>query len=245
MNYPTNGFISSKENDLIPGYVAFGQSAVNYLGFGGRVGLRNEYFNLGASIGTDKENRRDYRASVVKKYSAYLDDETIERYTSDTISIGDLDRLRIGFDFSVSYAGFTLAGEYLKLTSDIPSDMKSVLASWNEEDPYFVGKGFDKNFYYAMLQYNISDKLYAFAMYDYMDDQADPFFFGVEGYGGYGFGAGYSINDYIVVKAQYNRNKAVFDVQELDLNNDGEVKKGEDLRDFFDNWIVLGASISF
>lgn len=245
INYPTNGFFSSESNDLIPGYVAYGQSAVDYLGFGGRLGIKHDYFSIGASAGIDKENRRAYLPSVVKKYSAYLDEETILAYSTDETNLGDLDRFRLGLDFTFQYKNLIISAEYLNLTSDLSDANKQILADWNSADPYFVGKDFDKNFYYAMLQYNINEKFYAYAMYDYLNDNSDPFFFGEDGYGGYSIGGGFNINSSVVLKAQFNQNTAAFDVQEMDKNNDGTVDKGEDVRDFFDTWITVGASISF
>ena len=245
LNYPTNGFFSSKDNDLIPGYVAFGQSAVKYVGAGGRLGFRYDKLNIGVSAGIDKENRRNYRQTVYQKYSYYLDDSTAAVYADDNTSLGDLNRFRLGFDLSFTIGAFTLSGEYLNVKSDVPSSSQEILDQWNTEDPYFLGKGFDKSFYYGSLLYNISDKFFAYAMYDYMQDEADPFFFGEDGYGGYSFGGGYNLNDYVVFKVQYITNKAKFDVQEIDNNGNGTVEAKEDVRDFIDHWFAVGVSISF
>lgn len=245
INYPTNGFISSEKNDLIPGYVAFGQPAVNYLGFGGRVGIRYNKLNVGVSLGVDKDNRRNYRQTVYQKYSSYLDDSTASVYDNDDTNLGDLNRFRLGADVSFTLGDFTLSGEYLQVKTDVPSESKTILTQWNSEDPYFIGKGFDKSFYYVSLLYNLSDKFFFYGMYDMMQDESDPFFFGEDGYGGISFGGGYNLNDYVVLKVQYLVNSAKFDVQELDKNGDGIVAAKEDIRDFNDYWLSVGASISF
>ena len=245
LNFPTNGFFSSEDNDLIPGYVAYGQSAVKYLGVGGRLGFRYDKLNVGVSAGVDKENRRNYRQTVYQKYNYYLDDSTSAVYANDETSLGDLNRFRLGFDLSFTLGDFTLSGEYLSVKTDIPTSSQEILNQWNADDPYFIGKGFDKSFYYGSLLYNISDKFFAYAMYDYMQDEADPFFFGEDGYGGYSFGGGYNLNDYVVFKVQYVTNNAKFDVQEIDYNGDGTVEAKEDVRDFIDHWFAIGISISF
>jgi hypothetical protein len=245
LNYPTNGFFSSEDNDLLPGYVAFGQSAVTYLGVGGRLGFRYDKLNMGVSLGSDKENRRNYRQTVYHKYNFYLDDSTANVYATDETSLGDLNRFRLGFDLSFTFGGFTLSGEYLNVKTDIPAASQEILNQWNADDPYFIGKGFDKSFYYGSILYNISEKFFAYVMYDYMKDEADPFFFGENGYGGYSFGGGYNLNDYVVVKAQYVTHTAQYDVQEIDYNGNGIVEAKEDVRDFIDHWYALGISISF
>ncbi|HRI48291.1 MAG TPA: hypothetical protein PK559_14380, partial [Ignavibacteriaceae bacterium] len=216
---PVNKFISSPNNDLIPGYVSYGQSAVNYVGLGGRLGFNYGGFNVGVSVSADKDNKRRFISDV----------------NGNEVDLGDLLRTRLGFDFDFNFAGFNLKGEYLKVSSKVTSDIQDSLNAWNNADPYYIGNSFDKEFYYVLLQYNITEKLFAYTMYDYLTDKVDPFFFGLEGYYGIHVGGGYNLNDNIVLKAQYILNFAKYDV--------GTVV--DPVRDFRENNFSIGASIMF
>jgi len=102
----------------------------------------------------------------------------------------------------------------LKVSSNKSSATDDSLTAWNAADPYFIGKSFDKEFYYATLQYNVTDDLAVYAMYDYLNDSVDPFYFGLDGYYGYHLGAFYSVNEAVVLKFQFTNNHARYDTQE-------------------------------
>ncbi len=198
MGNPPSSFMSSPDNDMIPGYVAYGQSAVAYLSRGGRVGFRYGDIRAGVSYATDRANQRAFVKDV----------------DGNTVDLGDIPRAKFGADFTASLAGFTLTGEYLKVSSNTSSAIDDSLAAWNASDPYFIGKSFDKEFYFATLQYNVTDELAVYAMYDYLNDSVDPFYFGLDGYYGYHLGAYYSVNESVVLKIQMTNNHARYDTQE-------------------------------
>jgi len=233
---PTNGFISSPKNDMIPGYVPFGQSAVKYVGLGGRVGITSGPVKAGVSFSTDVENKRHYLADVANKYISYMEDSVAQVYLNDPTNLGDLNRIRIGADVTITLGDLTIAGEFLQTNTDVSASNQTILNQWNANDSYYIGKGFNKLFYYASATYDISPEAYLFAMYDFLDDKADPFYFGIEGYYGISGGGGYHVNENVVLKAQFTRNQARYDIQELGPN---------DQRDFYDYWYSVGASISF
>ncbi|MFZ4619280.1 MAG: hypothetical protein ACOYNS_01875 [Bacteroidota bacterium] len=233
---PTNGFVSSPKNDLLPGYVPFGQTSVKYLGIGGRIGIVSGPVKAGISVTTDVENKRHYLQDMAKKYLPYMDDSVAQLYLNDQTNLGDLNRMRYGADITISLNNLTIAAEFLQTKTALSSVNQATLNQWHANDSYYIGNGFDKLFYYVSATYYFTDELYAFGLYDYLDDKADPFYFGVNGYYGMSGGAGYHVNDNMVVKVQCSRNQARYDIQELGPN---------DQRDFYDYWYTIGTSISF
>lgn len=216
---PPNKFISSTDNDLLPGYVAFGQSAESYFSYGGRTGLRLGDFRIGVSGSIDKDNRRNF----------------VKNSMEETADLGDLDRYRIGSDLNFKFGNFELSAEYLLVKTSLSSEIQDSLNAWNELDPYFIGNSFDKTFYYATLQYYLSEKLNFYIMYDYLNDKVDPYYFGLDGYYGYHFGGAYFINDSVILKLQYTKNFARYDTGE-------EVNP---IRKYSENNVAAGVSITF
>jgi hypothetical protein len=216
---PPSSLISSSENDLIPGYTAYGQSAVNFLSFGGRVGVINSFLKAGFSITKDTENRRNI----------------VIDWDENTADFGDIDRLRIGADLSLSVGDFRLEGEYLMTRSKTTQEMDDSLDYWYSESPDLIGNNFDKYFYYISAIYSINDDLTAFIMYDAISDNFDSWFFGKEGYKGFHLGVGYSLIDEIVLKVQYNKNTGKYDSGIEDPA----------VYEYSESYLSLGASFSF
>jgi hypothetical protein len=218
---PPNNFIFSPTNPVIsPSYVAYGQSGVPYMSYGGRVGVSHDIFRVGVSFSGDRENQRNFVTSSVD---------------GTTADLGDLGRFRLGADVQVSLGKFTLSAEYMVTHTSVPKEIQDSIDVWHAADPYGVGPGFQKKFYYATLQYNITEAVYVYGMYDYLNDEHNPFFFGLDGYYGYHVGAGYRVNDAVVLKIQAINNKARFDVGE----------PVDPLRDYDDYQLAIGASMTF
>jgi hypothetical protein len=188
----TNGFISSPDHDLGPGYVAFGQSSVSYLSRGGRIGLQYGDIRAGVSIATDHENQRQFDNNGTAE------------------DLGDIPRTKVGADFSVSVAGFTLSAEYLKVTAKTSTAVKDSLAAWHAPNPYQVPGNLDKEFYYLTVQYELTSSVFAYAMIDFLQDDANPIYFGAEGFKGYHLGGGYAVNEFVVLKCQVSNVKAKY-----------------------------------
>lgn len=216
---PPNKLISSSDNDMLPGYVAYGQSATNFFSYGGRTGIRMGDLRIGISGSIDKDSRRNF----------------IKNSYEETADLGDLNRYRIGTDLNLRFGDFELSAEYLLVKTKVPSDLQDSLNTWNELDPYFVGNSFDKTFYYATLLYNISDKLNCYVMYDFLNDKVDPYYFGLDGYYGYHIGGSYYVNDSVILKIQYNKNFARYDTGE----------ETDPIKKYYEDNYAAGVSITF
>jgi hypothetical protein len=219
MGNPPNSYISSPANNILPGYVPYGQSAVNFISVGGRLGIKLNNFRAGVSASFDQYNGRIF----------------IKDSQGDTADIGDINRARYGADLYYKIWNFELSGEYLIVKNFVPSAIQDSLNLWSSQDPYFIGNSLDKKFYYATLLYNITDNLFCYVMWDYLNDEINPYYFGLDGYYGYHFGGGYNINDNIVLKFQYNKNFSRFDT-------------GEDvfpIRKYYENIFTIGVSFTF
>ncbi|HEX3074492.1 MAG TPA: hypothetical protein VHP30_12850, partial [Ignavibacteriales bacterium] len=78
-------------------------------------------------------------------------------------------------------------------------------------------------------------KFFSYVMYDYLNDKADPYYFGLDGYYGVHIGGGYYANDSIILKLQYSRNFARYDTGE-------EI---EPIRKYAETNFAAGVSITF
>jgi hypothetical protein len=120
---PPNNFIFTANNPVImPSYVAYGQSAVDYVSYGGRVGITNDYLRAGVSISGDKENQRQYVTSSS---------------TGATADLGDLNRMRFGADLqAIVGAGYrvndavVLKMQAINITDWCPSS-RSLCLPWS------------------------------------------------------------------------------------------------------------------
>ncbi|MGE5315898.1 MAG: hypothetical protein ACM3Q4_14485 [Acidobacteriota bacterium] len=217
---PPNNFIVSPSNPVIsPSYAAYGQSGVNYLSYGARLGFSHEHVRAGISYSADKENQRSFVTSS----------------DGGTADLGDLPRYRIGADIQATAGGFTLSAEYMATHTTVPKAAQDSIDRWHAADPYGVGAGFQKKFYYVTLQYDITDELFVYTMYDYLNDEHNPFYFGMDGYYGYSIGGGYRVNDSVVLKFQAVNNKGRYNVGE-------EV---DPIRDYDEYQYMIGASMTF
>ena len=266
INHTVNAFHSSPSNDLKPYYVAYGQGASPYLGYGGRVGLRVGDLKVGISASTDKGNQSKFKWTE----GSYPDnprdpkdpmdtDGDKNPFEQQTADLGEITRIRIGADFSMKFAGFTLSGEYMMNKSNIDDhnvtfddvydldvankpitktmSVKDFLKYANSKNKMFIGSGLDKMSYFATLQYNFTDNIYGYVMYDYLEDEINPYYFGTEGYKGFSFGAGWQVNDNVVLKAQLVQHNVKYD-NTMDYTNYTQT-------DYSEMFMVIGTSIAF
>jgi hypothetical protein len=164
-------------DNLIKNGSAFGagDDTSHYKMFGGRLGLESGNLALGISGTYDRKNLFAY-------------------------NIGYVPRMRFGAYLNYSIAGFDFESEYIRVynkLSDADKTVLSVIDSYNSLAP----KGFNKYYYHFNLLYNFTDKLFAYAGYDYMISEDN--IYSLHGAKGYTFGGGYKLNDSIVLKAQY------------------------------------------
>ncbi len=219
---PPNSFISSPNNDLLPGYVSYGQSATGYVSFGGRVGIKSNFLRLGASINMDRDNKT--------KFITY-DQNIVGR----EVDLGSFNRTRIGFDISLEFQNFVLTAEYLKVITDIDATTQDSLNAWSKINSNYNGEDFDKEAYFITLQYYFTEKFYAFAMLDYLNDNTNRYYFGLDGSQGINIGAGYSVLDELILKTQVIFNKGKYDIG---MTNDP-------IRKYSERQYQIGASFTF
>jgi hypothetical protein len=214
---PGEAFIESRNVPINPAYVPVGQNATNYKSFGGRLGLKYDVISCGVSGVLDKDNKRSF---------------VIDLDGTQTESFGDLNRQRYGADFSASWNNFTLTSELLMTTTSLTQEQKDSLQVWANIPNSQVGINFDVKSYFVSLQYDATQKVSVYGMYELYNDNFMPFLLGLNGYGGWTGGVAYHLSDEIVLKGQYARLLYTF------LTEVGDV-------DLTDTYIVAGLSIAF
>lgn len=222
MGNPPNSYISSPKDDLLPGYVAYGQSATGFVNFGGRIGLSAENFSFGFSINKDKDNKEKYK----------ILDNNLNTFTKN---LGALDRTRFGCDFYFNFNNFTITAEYMKVITKLSSTQKDSLHVWESLNPYYNGNNFDKEGYFLTLQYNFENDFYLFAMIDYLNDKSNPYYFSMDGIRGINFGAGYIVTDELILKSQVIFNHGKFNI----------ARTNDQIRKYYERQYQIGASFTF
>ncbi len=217
-----SGFIESPGNVLQPDYVGYGQNATEFMSFGGRVGLRYKTLKLGASAVVDKHNKREFAIDLESTQLAHF---------------GDLNRIRLGADLSLSLAGFTLTAEYFQAKTALSSNQLDSLALWAAIPNSQVGTNFDATSYFATLLYDIDDEWFVYTMYDHFADNGRPYYVGIDGYTGVSAGGGYRASESLVLKAQFRNDKGTF----LSNDNNGLPIKSTTS----DKYYLAGFSYSF
>lgn len=155
-----------------------GADSTTFKMVGGRVGMKIGDLKFGVSSTYDRE-----RPEI-------------------PVALGDVPRIRIGGDLSYSIAGFSFEGEIIAVRYSITdAQQQQIDALQNIPQTSVFGTSLDKNFYYGNLSYNITSQLYVYAGYGYMESLSNPFW--KSGLTSITGGAGYRLNDAIVLKAQY------------------------------------------
>ena len=131
-----NSYIESPDNVFNPDYIPYGQNATIFSTVGGRIGMKWDKLSIGVSATYDKSNKR--------KFALDLDETKFGGF-------GDLDRIRLGADFSYKLGPVTLDAELLMSTTSLSQGQKDSLALWAAEPNSLVGKDFDVNCYFISL----------------------------------------------------------------------------------------------
>ena len=158
---------------------------------GGRVGLRWRSLKAGVSGTLDKQ-----LVDVVE-----VNDVRIP------IGLGDADRGRLGADVSFYLGRFYAEAEAIRVFNRLDDEQQARL-DFLANSPQSPLNGFltgelDLSFYYALLGYNVTDQLFAYAAYDFFKDGSNAVL--VEGFDAYTVGVSYRPIDQVVVKTQYVR----------------------------------------
>lgn len=164
-----------------------GEDLNNFKAYGGRIGVRssNEKFKAGVSATYDHDNRRTTTTKSISRLPGFV-----------VPALGDVPRLRLGGDLSFQVGRFAVEGEYLKVVHDV-------------EYPLLPGLSLDKQFYYASLLYNFTDRTFAYTGYSHISndtfetvaiDLPSPDTAGIIAPT---VGGGYKLNDLLGIKWQY------------------------------------------
>lgn len=226
----TEDFLPQKALIQINGFIPVGPAKIDYaFNFGN---AEDSYFTNPETAGNNQivgisetslksvGGRVGLRVSDLKVGGSFT-------FDSDKQEFGNIPRTRIGADLSYYIAGFTLAGEVIMITEDLTDEQTALVESFGFEN-------LDKMFYYALLQYDITDNLYAYGLYNYIEDNFAPFI--AEGATGISGGLGYRITDEILCKAQY---------QQISIDA-AFTQEGTDVEvNYLVNQILLGMSVMF
>lgn len=217
-------FIENAFKPIRPDYIASGQNASNYASLGGRIGVRTNTLKAGFSLVNDVSNRRSF----------YIDAAFKEER-----NFGDLARLRFGADFSWTIGRVTLSGEYIRSQSKLTQQQQDSLEFWSRQpDTQIGGSNFDAEAYFATVQADLTDELFAYGSIDSYKDNARAYYLGNAGQRGFSLGAGYRVADDLVVKIQYRTQHAG---EFVSTDEQGAIVRSSTTDQFY----LLGFSYSF
>jgi len=182
-----SNYIPEKAFIQASGYIPLGDITLDYSAF---IGSSESSYILAESKGTttDTTNFKLFGGRVGIKSSTFhlgvsttFDKNNLQKEFKE-----DVNRTRIAFDLGYSTSGLFFEGEY-------------ILVKLN---PKNTTKDLDKLFYYGTLGYNITDDLFAYGSYSYIDDQNNNTL--ASGMKGVIFGAGYKVTDSFIIKGGYS-----------------------------------------
>lgn len=168
---------------------------------GARAGIRTGSLKFGVSGTIDKANMQEI---------------SIGGGTVVPLGLGAITRYRVGGDLSFAIGDLGFEFEIVHVLHTLNDDQNNGLLFLHSMQPQ-LGANMDKMFYYGVVNYDITEGLYAYAGYNYLRDR----FFSTMNYGlvSYTVGGGYRVNESFVVKAQYGRyqlNDETFDLMRED-----------------------------
>lgn len=152
-NQPGEGSLDDEEAATI----YKGENLTTQLSYGARLGLKNIFqsFKIGLSATYDHDNRNETAETSFSR----LPDLVMPAF-------GDVSRYRIGTDLSFSYKKFTFEGEYIGVFHNHSEIHKT---------PQYRNADLNKYFYYGVLTYNFSEKMYSFIGHNKFADNSYEF----------------------------------------------------------------------
>ncbi len=169
----------------------------NFLSFGGRIGVKKDQFTFGVSATLDRDNKTNVNIALAGK--------PVEK------SLGDIPRLRLGADLQVSLSSLTLTGEIISVQHSLTEEQNNLLKQWSRPQipgvtrSYAIGSGLDKLFYYATLNWDITEDVFVYGSYSNVYDEANNKLNKDDnGLNLISIGGGIRINDNIVIKTQFS-----------------------------------------
>jgi len=216
-----------------------GSDTTSHKMLGGRVGLKYGGLKVGVSFTDDN----DFRYGAVAGRGAFIsaNDTTpmiphpanpnikLSLYqvfgnqpVADLGVLGALKRNRVGIDVSLTKYGFTIEGEYIKVSTSPTAAQQAaldqlvagttpILAQLGKK-PLFTNK-VDKTFYYGNVSYDFLDNVTAYAGYSYLEESLNTYT--ADGLSTITFGGVYKPIDQIALKAQYQ----TFKLKNTDILN--------------------------
>ncbi|MEO8168774.1 MAG: hypothetical protein ABI623_11035, partial [bacterium] len=156
-------------------YFSRGQDTTLFKMVGGRVGVRTGHFKAGVSMTADKDN-------------------------GALLGLGPVPRQRFGADLSFEISGLSGEFEMIAVHHVMTQEQTATLAAVAGMVPA-VGTNLDKLFYYGLLSYDITEKVFAYAGYNYLKDKSvTALDYGLQGIT---VGGGFRVHSRVVVKGQY------------------------------------------
>jgi hypothetical protein len=163
-------------NSGISGVDLRGADTTTFKLLGGRVGIHTEYFKAGVSLTRDKDNQT-------------------------LLGLGPISRTRVGGDLSFQVGQLSFEGEVISVYEPLTNVQKFMLEAVSDRSYGMVGKSFSKLFYYGLVNYDFSDKIFGYVTYQYANDKIN--FMLRNGVKGYSAGVGYRPIEDVVLKLQY------------------------------------------
>jgi hypothetical protein len=166
-----------------------GQDTTTFKMIGGRVGIRTG--NLKAGVSATYDRKKSMK----------------EVYTGIVVPMNDAPRVRIGGDLSFKVAALSFEGEFISVKIS-PDDLAKAGLNYMvmmTTNPYTGASpfhaGWNEQFYYANLMYDINDQWFVYGGGNYMQNDFETVY--KDGLTVFTCGGGFRPIDQVVVKAQY------------------------------------------
>ena len=201
-----NSFFENSKTPIATDYTPVnGNQLTKYISVGGRIGARISTLKAGVSFVQDRNNLSQLKIDP-------------DFGVGETVDFGAPVRYKIGADLSYSIEGFTLLAEYIQSSTKLSSTQKDSLNAWSQlttdlsllsqhqrflKEGAFSTNNIDASFMFASLQYDITDKLYAYGTYSRLANNKILRISDDNPIVGIGGGLGFRASDQVVVKLQY------------------------------------------
>jgi hypothetical protein len=176
---------------------------MNYTAYAGNLSSENLMKNsAGLAAGSDSSRYKMVGGRLGFDYNnlSFGISGTYDRKNLFAYGIGYVPRMRFGAYLNFATSGFELESEYIRVYNKLTSEDYNLLKGLQMFNPT-APTGFNKYYFHVNLLYNVNDKLFAYAGYDYLTTEDN--YYSMGGIKQPTFGGGYKIGDNVVLKAQY------------------------------------------
>ena len=164
-------------NSTTGNLIVRGVDSVTWKTVGGRLGFDGEGIRLGTSLTFDKDKIQNS-------------------------PVTDVPRTRLGVDLSVHVSDWTFDGELITVGHTLTNEQNNLLLATAMPAIGRTGT-LGQLFYYGLLNYDFTEKIYAYISYDYLHDRASNSL--AQGVHMYTVGGGFRPATSVVIKAQFYR----------------------------------------